>query len=331
MTNECAICYVGDLNFLLPTIISAVGVRRFVPVKKADIFIFLVDSDSSRLSKIDATLRSYNIRILPLSRQIFGDVDWARSNKTHVPLSTLGRFFLDEYLPEQCRKILYLDGDTWIAQDPSALIELPIPEGKFAAAEDISFFCLNDITPYGSFVRKYFSGLGLDGHKGYFNAGVFSVRRSTWRTIAKEALLFFKDNIDACKFHDQSALNAVIGDRRLRLSPKWNFQTPYRYWDVERSISPAIYHFTGGPKPWTGPVDPWADLYLRYQNAISEFSALNLPIEKLDSSKIAHANAHSVKQRKRLKYELCFRLWARRRKFRKLDSQSVLLGSGHTT
>jgi hypothetical protein len=30
MSTDCAICYVSDINFLLPSLVSAAGVRRFV-------------------------------------------------------------------------------------------------------------------------------------------------------------------------------------------------------------------------------------------------------------------------------------------------------------
>jgi lipopolysaccharide biosynthesis glycosyltransferase len=324
MTNECAICYVGDLNFMLPTLISAIGVRRFVPVHKADIYIFAVDDDATRVYKIDVFLKPYGIHVVQMSSKSFTGIDWARSNKTHVPLATLGRFFMDGLLPNPCKRIVYLDGDTWIKRDPTALIEMNMPDGKFAAAEDNCFFSRRDITPHGRSVRNYFRGLGIERGNGYFNAGVFAVRRDTWRTVAAEALDFFKKNIEACKYHDQSALNAVVGERRLRLSLAWNFQTPYRDWDVEKGVEPTIYHFSRGPKPWTGPVEPWAELFPVYENKIASLASLGLPTKRLTKAEIAAANAWSLRQRKKLRYILPLRLWARKKMLRKLASSSIL-------
>jgi len=51
----------------------------------------------------------------------------------------------------------------------------------------------------------------------------FAVSRSTWRLIAAEAYKFFVENIAACKYHDQSALNAVVGKRRLRFIASLEF------------------------------------------------------------------------------------------------------------
>ena len=265
-----------------------------------------------------------HFQVVHMAARHFTEIDWARANKTHVPLATLGRFFMDGLLPGATRRLVYLDGDTWITSDPSALIETTFPDGKFAAAEGMCFFCRHDFTAYGRFVRSYFRGLGIDGDKGYFNAGVFAVNRNTWRVIAAEALDFFKRSIDACKYHDESALNAVVGNRRLRLSPAWNFQTPYRYWNVEKNVNPAIYHLAQGHKPWTGPIEPWAELFPLYQKELSALSGLKLPVKSLAQSAIVAANAEARWQENKLTWLLPMRLRQRRTEISKILATSTL-------
>jgi lipopolysaccharide biosynthesis glycosyltransferase len=198
-----------------------------------------------------------------------------------------------------------------------------VPNGRLAAVEDISFFCRHDVTAHGRSVRKYFRGLGINPENGYFNAGVFSVTRNTWRALANEALEFFVSNTETCRYHDQSALNAVIGDRRLRLSPAWNFQTPYRYWNIEKEIGPVVYHFTQGPKPWNGPVEPWIEVSNLYESQIPAFARLGLPLERLPEARIAALNAHSRMYKRKLRCLFPLRLHARREMLRKLVSASV--------
>src|SRR6202041_3509581 len=101
---------------------------------------------------------------------------------------------------------------------------------------------------------------------------------------------FFKNNMGICKFCDQSALNAVMGDRRLRLSLKWNFQSPARFMGVEDNIDPAIYHFTQYAKPWMGECKPWQNVHAEYREALKPFDGLALPIKKLDRAEV---NAHN--------------------------------------
>jgi len=67
------------------------------------------------------------------------------SRTRNVPASTLGRFFMDSLLPDSCKRIVYIDGDTWIRADPTPLIEYNVPEGRLAAVEDPFYFRRNDI------------------------------------------------------------------------------------------------------------------------------------------------------------------------------------------
>jgi glycosyltransferase involved in cell wall biosynthesis/lipopolysaccharide biosynthesis glycosyltransferase len=315
MSTDCAVCYVTDVNFMLPTLISAAGVRRFVSADKATIYIFAIETESERLKEINTFLAAkgiYGVEFIIMDKNCFTGIDWERANKTHVPLAALGRFFMDGLLPDSAKRIVYLDGDTWIKDDPSTLIETVFPEGKLAAVEDITFYCRNDITAHGKVTRSYLRALGIDGSNGYFNSGVFAAERRTWREISGEALNFFIKNTEACKFHDQSALNAVVGDRRMGLSPAWNFQTPYRYWNVDQKVNPAIYHFTQSQKPWTAPVEPWAHLFLPYEEKLASFAPLKLSVKRLSKAEIETANRGSRKLEQRLRWVYPVRLWQRR-------------------
>jgi lipopolysaccharide biosynthesis glycosyltransferase len=291
MNAECAVCYVADNNFLLPSLVSAASVRQFVPPHKADIFIFTVGVDTIRAGEVDRVSATRGIHVLPIDSSAFGSVDQNRLSRTYTPLATLGRFFMEDLLPPAIQRIVYLDGDTWITQDPTALIEAIVPPGRFAAAEDTIFFRQTKGLGYtANNIRNYFSQLGLKPENGYFNAGVFAVSRDTWRGIAREAFSFFQKNIDICKRFDQSALNVVVGDRRLRLSSKWNFLTQLKIWGADRYVVPHILHFNLYPKPWMGACDPWTDMHPKYKAALVPFTSLNLPLKILGAEEIARIN-----------------------------------------
>ena len=109
MSAECAVCYVSDLNFLLPTLVSAASLRKFVPKHKADVYIFLVDEDIQRLEALNAFLKTYNIDILPLDSRSFSEFDADKFNKSYVSAATLRRFFIEG----RCRLLqtyCYVDG-----------------------------------------------------------------------------------------------------------------------------------------------------------------------------------------------------------------------------
>jgi lipopolysaccharide biosynthesis glycosyltransferase len=327
MNAECAVCYVADINFILPSLISAAGVRRYVPPHKAEIYVFAIDVDEARLAEINKFVDHLKILVVGMESRHFSGVDWERSKKVYggrMPIATLGRFFLNDLLPSHIRRLVYLDGDTWIKDDPSAFIETFFPSGKFAAVDDTFFFCRNDLSPYGANVRSYFRGLGIDGGRGYFNAGVFAVERNSWRDIADQALRFFCNNMEICRFHDQSALNAVVGARRIRLSPAWNFQTHYRLWGTEARVNPAIYHFTLAEKPWAGPVQPWADVFSLYLPELTRFAPLGLPVERLTEEKVRAANSEGWRSGKWPLLSSPVRPWTRNRKLMGLLATSML-------
>lgn len=53
MTADCAVCYVTDINFLLPSLVSAASFRRFVSKEKAQVFVFLIDGEDDYIKEIN--------------------------------------------------------------------------------------------------------------------------------------------------------------------------------------------------------------------------------------------------------------------------------------
>lgn len=294
MKSECAVCYVTDINYLLPSLVSATTLRRYVGPNKADIFIFLIDEENDTTVNLKRYLKHLAIEIHHFYSSAYSDIDIRKYKKSHVPLASVGRFFLDELLPSRFSKIVYIDGDTWINRDPSALVDATIPAGRFAAAEDTLYLQQhNSFSRSARKIRNYYNALGVREGNGYFNSGVFAVSRNTWRTLSREAYEFLLKNTELCVFHDQSAMNAVAGDRRLRLSCAWNFQTPYRYFVTENGIKPIIYHFNKPLKPWMGPVAPWQDMYLEYRTLADKEELATLPLKMADTNAIEKHNLRS--------------------------------------
>jgi lipopolysaccharide biosynthesis glycosyltransferase len=326
-TPRSAVMYVTDLHFMLPTLVSAMAVRKWVGRDKADVRIVSIDLPGDIEEQVQRFLAPFSIQLDRMDGARLDDFDPRKFNKTHVPKSTLGRFFMLDCADAKYDHVVYIDGDTWIQSDPTPLIEYRPPEGLIAAAEDISFFMQGDLGPNGEATRAYFAGLGIDGRKGYFNAGVLTASSATWRELSREAYRFFIENTAKCRYHDQSALNVVAQGRRVRLSPRWNFTTPYRYWDVEADVTPAIYHFSGAAKPWMGRFDPWLDICDQYVPAVAELDGLRLPTKTAPPGSIAAEHRRSQNQRLRLQTVMLPRTLLRRRTFRRVASSSVLNAS----
>jgi len=326
MTVDCAVCYVSNLNFLLPSLVSAAGARAFIPPHKADIFIFTAEVDPAQTAEIDRFAQPYSIRVQAMDENVFRRIDRTKFIRPDTPMAMFGRFFLHEFLPSSCRRIVYIDGDTWIRRDPSPLIDAQVPAGRFAAADDNIW--LRQKLGFGATVhktRQYFRKLGLKPENGYFNTGVFAAARDTWKNIAREAYEFYLAHPEDCQFsQDQCALNAVAGGRRLRLSNKWNFQTQFKFWGADRFIEPHIYHFNRWPKPWMGACAPWEEFFPQYEKAIAPFASLNLPIKKLSAGQAPEINASTRKTYGYLRWPLVSQMALAGMGFGKLEKQSWL-------
>jgi lipopolysaccharide biosynthesis glycosyltransferase len=164
----------------------------------------------------------------------------------------------------------------------------------------------------------------MSDKNGYFNSGVFMVSTASWPYLAQESFRFFKNHITECIHRDQSALNATIGDRRLRLSVVWNFQPLFRYWNFENIVSPRIFHFSGFPKPWMGMVKPWADFHPFYNEDIKALASLSLPIKLLSMRDIQTENAKSDFMRNKLR-NIPFRLWNMQKMLKNMEERAITL------
>jgi lipopolysaccharide biosynthesis glycosyltransferase len=272
-----AFFYVTDLDFALPTLASALEVRRKVPRERADVHIVTTGIPADILCRMTEFAGPYGVQINDLNYASFSGFDHRNFNKTHVPITALGRFFMLDAVPGVYERILYLDGDTWPVGDPLKLLEADLPEGFIGAAEDRYSFRRQELGPVGRKTRAYFAGLGIDPNAGYFSSGVLLSDVKTWRQLCSEAFDFFVNNTTRCLYHDQSALNAVAKNRWVRLAPQWNYATCYSEWGMKCTMPPQILHFAGGDKPWTLPFHPYHQTYLA---AFAPLQKLGLPVKQ---------------------------------------------------
>jgi lipopolysaccharide biosynthesis glycosyltransferase len=121
MRPDCTVCYVSDLGFLLPSLISAASVRKFIPPHKADIVVFTVDVKGDIVAEAHRLLSPQGVTIVGIDEHVFAAINKDRLSTTYTPLATFGRFFMEDLLPTSCRRIVYLDGDVLCVEDPSAL------------------------------------------------------------------------------------------------------------------------------------------------------------------------------------------------------------------
>jgi|GEM_PF-48764 len=196
-------------------------------------------------------------------------------------VSTMGRLFLDELLPESWDRVLYLDCDTVVLKPLSRMYRRGLAGDAGLSREDQALrdgapgdspavmAAVQEPTIYPE-VRAY---LGLRPEDPYFNAGVLLIDLGAFRReqLFPAVRRFYGTVAEQCLFNDQDALNGCpeLKGRIAGLPPAFNFFTNYRYfrYDTLAGLSPsytqvsrrqfaaakrrpAVIHYAGAERPW---------------------------------------------------------------------------------
>jgi len=248
MSRVC-ICYSTDQGYLYPTLTSALQARAQAPETKAGVCIVAVDLDSAAQAIAATVCEREGILFLPVGRELIGGLR-----------SYFFRLFLDELLPAEFDRILYLDGDTQIRAPLDELLDTPIGPMQLMGASDPMAFLAMETGKEADHLKAYMAGLGFQPEEfgRYFNSGVLFAGRPGWAAVSATALDFFRNRREACLHSDQSALNAASRRQHVPMSLRWNFPAFLMNTDLERIVQPVIYHFMSNPRPWNGAFPPWS-------------------------------------------------------------------------
>jgi lipopolysaccharide biosynthesis glycosyltransferase len=267
VTLSC-ICYSTDRGYLYPTFLSALQARAQSREDQASVCIVAIDLDAPTETLFRSACARENILFIPISRERIRGLK-----------STFCRLFLDELLPPEFDRILYIDGDTQIRGSLDDLLDTPLGSMQVMGASDPMAFLATEDSKIGRELRTYMFGLGFTPQQlgSYFNAGVLYAGREGWAALSAASLRFFEDHRALCKFLDQSALNAVSRLQHVPMSLRWNFPAFLMNCNVEAQIRPVIYHFMSNPRPWNGSFPPWTkdfvDPYIEMEKNFPEIAA----------------------------------------------------------
>lgn len=206
-------------------------------------------------------------------RSIVPDADAMAALPRHpsFPAEAAFPLLLPDLISGTADRVLFLDPDTFIADDVAKIWEVDLRHNVIAAAVDQAI-------PFCSSARgvKTRRELGIPEKAAYFNAGVMLIDIARWKRddISARAHRYLERIDGQSDFLHQEALNAVLWDRWLELEQRWNLIASLsgrRYGSSESVDSPGIIHFAGVFKPWrfrTG--GPFADSYKSFVERTSE-------------------------------------------------------------
>jgi lipopolysaccharide biosynthesis glycosyltransferase len=220
---------------LLERISPAAGETRFTIFSEV-----LDEADISLLSRtLKATAKPFTLALQRVAASAFTGFPSLNGS-----WATYYRLQAAQQMPVE--RFLYVDADIVCDVDVSELELLDmggaavgwVPEAPLAGAVD----------------RAVAEQLGHRPDGFYFNAGVLLVNVAEWRkqTVTERALAYIAAHRPA--FHDQSALNYLLGGEALVLPERFNARSNARtHWPAFRAPfgkTGRLVHFVDYPKPW---------------------------------------------------------------------------------
>ena len=187
----------------------------------------------------------------------------------YISLATYYRVFLGSILPEEVKKVIYLDCDL--------VVNGSIAEFWQTDISDVSLGCVEDMW---SGRPESYARLNYDYAFSYFNAGVLLINLERLRSTGFEqrAVEYLKEHVNELVLYDQDLLNALLHDDKKFVAHRWNVQDGFlrrrragrmpaeSVARLEKELlHPVIVHYTGSKKPWHYKSQhPWKNLYFRY-------------------------------------------------------------------
>ncbi|MBR2137425.1 MAG: glycosyltransferase family 8 protein [Alphaproteobacteria bacterium] len=190
----------------------------------------ITDDDVQKLSALS------RIKPCKIVSHLISQADFAQYKDMdfgYMSLSTLYRFKIMEYVPQDVDKVLYLDGDMIVTEPLDELF-----------ATDLTGYFAGVVEEKGAFQA---ANLRLKGGQ-YFNAGMilFNVEVLKKHNLLEEALIYYRQNKERIVSHDQDILNGLWDQKVKFLDQKFNVPS-----FVKKFKNPVVIHYTGFvKKPW---------------------------------------------------------------------------------
>ncbi len=228
----------SDTRMLPAACCALLSAKRHIGLTSVRFFLLAIDIDGDDREQINifAQRHGFDIEVIDFVSPSFEGQALGR-----WPASAVARLYMDEQLPSDIGRLLYLDADTLVVSALDGLFDIDLHGKPLAAVDDF-------LMAFPRNMDARIAQIGMGPNSRYFNSGVLLIdwvglRRRNFLQDARN--LFFRDS-SRYDCPDQDALNVVTEHQWLPLDPRWNAQT-----GILAFISrPAILHFTGPKKPW---------------------------------------------------------------------------------
>lgn len=249
----------------------------------AEINVYVIDigiSDNNK-TKLQELANRYSRKMYFLRKVNIEKLVGTHINVGRWHISTFSRLFLLHVLPEDMKKVIYIDCDMIIRHSLQALWNMDMDGAWVMGADD----CRG---------KLYRTNIGIPENSIYINNGLLVIDLEAWRDNNAEIMFidYIKKYNGDITYMDQGVLNGVFQPlKKVKLLPiSYNAQTAcydlgydglqvcrnpvwaYTKEEFEKSIEdPVIVHFTtcflSGTRPWmTGDRHQYQPEFIRYRN-----------------------------------------------------------------
>ena len=283
--NEIHVVLAADSNYAKPLAVAICSVAANCDAKRGLVFNVIQSSIGKDLrKKIESSLEhmgSQHARInwldAPLER-----ITEFKLARLYTTCLTFARLFIQDMLPFELERVLYLDCDIVANEDVAELWDTDFGGKSLLAVRD----AIGTVSQPGGLVNYRELGIPADAH--YFNAGVLLINLKKWREscTAERVVRYLNTHRTIIQLADQEALNAVLWDDWGELDYRWNWQIMWRAYQLGRakmSWTPdtnrkSIIHFTTEEKPWLPGCDYEEKKYFLEYLDRTEWAGLQIPL-----------------------------------------------------
>ena len=178
------------------------------------------------------------------------NMNFPNLKNNHISKATYFRFFIEDYLSNDIKNLIYLDCDIICIQNPEQILNSYINKlnnSDLVIASSVEYLKNNETI-------ELFDRLKLKSDS-YFNAGVMVINYEKWRhENLKNKLLDLMNKIaNDINFWDQDVLNKYFDGQYLEMTHFLNFNLNNEQSYIENKVNRNVVfvHYSGSSKPWT--------------------------------------------------------------------------------
>lgn len=254
--NKLNFIYCYDTNFNTQATCSIISLLDNI---NESINIHILHNDLSTIKKFPQAIEKH-INLSKMYKYEFKhtEIKFPNLESSHVSQATYYRLFINQYIKEQYKFIVYIDADIICISDPIASIRNKITEIEknnmlLAAKTEIEkTLTEKELEVYlkMDFFKKYWPFDRLPINNKYFNAGFMIIHLELWnkKNLFEKVLKTMFELNDKIVAWDQDVLNVAINDNYLELESKFNLLSKH-YLNENDEIH--FLHYYGSKKPWT--------------------------------------------------------------------------------